>query len=82
MFMKRNPLDKSKCVMERRPFGAVAPGHDSTTESLVRTLPITAQNASSIPIFPVISGERISIICSDDGDDDDEGDDSGIIPAK
>lgn len=79
MFMARNPLDKSKCVVQRTPFGASA-DHETTT-----TLPITSENASSIPIFPIISGERISIICSGDGDDateEDDEDDSGIISAR
>ena len=73
MFMARNPLDKSKCFVERKPIEG----------DMIRTLPITAKNASSIPLFPVVSGERISIICSSsDEDDSDMDSDSGIIPAR
>lgn len=80
MFLKRNPLDKSKCVVERRPF--------DSTDDLVKVLPITAKNASAVPLMPIISGERISIICSSDDEDSssivdlDEEDDSGLIHSR
>lgn len=78
MFLKRNPLDKSKCVVERKPF--------DSTDDFVKILPITSKNASAVPLMPIISGERISIICSSDDDENmsdmDEEDDSGLIHSR
>lgn len=77
MFLKRNPLDKSKCVVERRPLDGA--------EDYVKVLPITAKNATAVPLMPIISGERISIICSSDEDsitELNEEDDSGLIHSR
>lgn len=77
MFLKRNPLDKSKCVVERRPLEGA--------ENYVKILPITAKNATAVPLMPIISGERISIICSSDEEsitELDEEDDSGLIHSR
>lgn len=74
MFMKRNPLDKSKCVVERRPID----GQDD----FVKVLPITAKNASNVPLIPFVTGERISIICSTDDEDSSADEDDGLIRSR
>lgn len=72
--MKRNPLDKSKCVVERRPIDG--------DDDIVKVLPITAKNASAVPVLPFIAGERISIICSEDEDDLNLDEDDGLIRSR
>ena len=74
MFLKRNPLDKSNCVVERRPIDG--------SDDFVKVLPITPKNASDVPLMPIVSGERISIICSSDDDITDTEDDSNLIPSR
>ena len=44
--------------MERRPIDGA--------DDFIKVLPITAKNATAVPLMPVVSGERISIICSSD----------------
>lgn len=74
MFLKRNPLDKSKCVVERKPLGGA--------DDLIKVLPITAKNASALPLMPFVTGERVSIICSSDDDETSIEDDSGLIQSR